>query len=205
MPHTMESHQVLLQPVARWAVLWENTPLNWSQCPPPSIPAGITHQFSIELCSTFTPCLSPIKHWHPICLWISIFHPMIIIRTAYIALPLIIMSNPDTLKSIFKDPSDLEMENLTKPSHILKLKWLIQSLHLLNVTRAPSWHFLLSLSLLLLWVSELTAPTSNDITITSIIPTDPLFPPCVWLLTSSCPSPKWYGLWGLHMEEIVGQ
>ena len=28
-------------------------------------------------------------------------------------------------------------------------------------------------------VSELTAPTSNDITIASIIPTDPLFPPHV--------------------------
>ena len=28
-------------------------------------------------------------------------------------------------------------------------------------------------------VSELTAPTLNDVAIASIIPTDPLFPPCL--------------------------
>jgi len=56
------------------------------------------------------------------------FNPTIIIQTAYIALPLIIMSNPDALKSIFEDALDLEMEDLAKPNCILKLQWSIQPL-----------------------------------------------------------------------------
>jgi len=42
--------------------------------------------------------------------------------TAFIALSFINMSNPDDLKSVFEDTSDIEMKDLTKPKHILKLK-----------------------------------------------------------------------------------
>jgi len=48
--------------------------------------------------------------------------------TAFIAQPSINMSNPDDLKSIFKDPSDIEMEDLPKPKHTLQLKQSFQSL-----------------------------------------------------------------------------
>jgi len=51
-------------------------------------------------------CLSPYDHH----------------QTAFITQPLINMSNPDNLRSIFEDPLDLEMEDLAKPKYILKLK-----------------------------------------------------------------------------------
>jgi len=37
-------------------------------------------------------------------------------QTAFITQPLINMSNPDGLRSIFEDSSDIEMEDLTKPN-----------------------------------------------------------------------------------------
>ena len=43
-------------------------------------------------------------------------------QTVFIAQSLINMSNPDDLKSIFEDPSDIEMDNLSKPNHTLNLK-----------------------------------------------------------------------------------
>jgi len=49
-------------------------------------------------------------------------------QTAFFAQPSINMSNPDDLRSIFEDPLDLEMEDLAKPNHILKLKQSLQSL-----------------------------------------------------------------------------
>src|SRR5882724_1713805 len=38
------------------------------------------------------------------------------------------MSDPDALRSIFKDPMDLEMDDLAKPNPILRLKQSIRSL-----------------------------------------------------------------------------
>src|SRR5882724_6394429 len=99
-----------------------------------------------------------------------------------IALPSINMSNSDALKSIFEDPSDIEMGDLTKPNHILKLQWSIQSLQSTQHEQGP----IMALPIepqptptVPTVVSELTAPTSNDIAIAPIIPTDPLFPPCL--------------------------
>src|SRR5882724_9296761 len=45
------------------------------------------------------------------------------------------MSDPDALRSIFEDHSDLEMDNLAKPNPILKLKLSIQSIRSLQATR----------------------------------------------------------------------
>src|SRR5882724_912804 len=46
--------------------------------------SAIMHQFSTELCSTSDSTLIPIfKHRLPIRPWISIFHPMIIIRIGF--------------------------------------------------------------------------------------------------------------------------
>src|SRR5882724_12386417 len=105
---------------------------------------------------------------------------MIIIRTAFITLPSINMSNPDALRSIFEDPSDLEMDDLAKPKHILKLKQSIRSLQSTQCEQCPimalpidPWPTPMAPTV----VSKLTTPTSNDIAITPIIPTDPLFPP----------------------------
>src|SRR5882724_3799397 len=89
------------------------------------------------------------------------------------------MSNPDVLKSVFRDPSDLEMEDLTKPSHFLKLQQSIQSLQSTQHEQGPIMALPIEHQPTPTVVSKLTAPTSNDITITSIIPTNPLFPPCV--------------------------
>jgi len=97
------------------------------------------HHFSMELLSTSD---FPI---HP---WISIFHPMIIIEQAFITLPLINMSNPDDLKSIFEDPSDIEMEDLSKPNHTLQLKQSSSQFYQpFDVSSAQSWHSPLFLSL----------------------------------------------------------
>jgi len=61
------------------------------------------------------------------------------------------MSNPDDLKSIFEDPSDIEMADLPKHNWTLQLKQSLQSLKSIdqpfNVTVPPSWHSLLFLSL----------------------------------------------------------
>src|SRR5882724_910722 len=93
------------------------------------------------------------------------------------------MSDPDALRSIFKDHSDLEMDNLAKPNPILRMKWSIQSIRSLQATR---WQQCPIMALPIdphptpmvpTVVSKLSAPASNNITIASIIPIDPLFPP----------------------------
>src|SRR5882724_6620170 len=93
------------------------------------------------------------------------------------------MSDPDALRSVFEDHSDLEMDNLTKPNPILKLKWSIQSIRSLQATRHQQCP-IMALPIdpqptptVPIVVSELSAPASNNIAITSGIPTDPLFPP----------------------------
>src|SRR5882724_4756827 len=93
------------------------------------------------------------------------------------------MSDPDALRSIFKDHSDLEMDNLAKPKPILKLKWSIRSIRSLQATRHQQCP-IMALPIdphptptVPTVVSKLSAPASNNIAIASIIPTDPLFPP----------------------------
>jgi len=83
------------------------------------------------------------------------------------------MSDPDALKSIFEDPSDLEMVTSLIPS-ILKLQ---QSINHSSITWHGSAHHGTSLDLLLqypLWFLSLLCYT-NDIAITPIIPTDHYF------------------------------
>src|SRR5882724_3705806 len=109
---------------------------------------AITHHSSMELLSTSDSTLIAIfKHQLPLVHGFPSFtydHH----QTAFIAQPLINMSNPDDLKSLFEDPSDIEMEDLSKPKCTLKLT---QSSSLLNqpfnASSAPSWHSLLFLSL----------------------------------------------------------
>ena len=90
------------------------------------------------------------------------------------------MSDSDALKSVFEDPSDLEMDNLAKPNPILKLQRSIRSLRSTRRRQCPiiappidSQPTPTAPTV----VSELATPASNNIAITPIIPTDPLFPP----------------------------
>ena len=90
------------------------------------------------------------------------------------------MSNPEALQSIFEGPSDLEMDDLAKPKPILKLQQSIRSLWSTQHEQCP----IMALPIdsqptptLPTVVSELSVPASNNISITFIIPTDPLFPP----------------------------
>src|SRR5882724_7109565 len=93
------------------------------------------------------------------------------------------MSDPDALRSIFEDHSDLEMDNLAKPNSFLKLKrslWSIQSLQASRHQQCPIMALPIdpqTTPTVTPVVSELSAPVYNNIAITSIIPTDPLFPP----------------------------
>src|SRR5882724_8344755 len=90
------------------------------------------------------------------------------------------MSDPDALRSVFEDPSDLEMDDLAKPKPILRLKQSIQSLQSTQHEQCP----IMALPIdpqptptVPTVDSELTAPTSNNIAIIPIIPTNPLFTP----------------------------
>jgi len=113
-------------------------------------------------------CLSPYDHH----------------QTAFITQPSINMSNQDDLKSIFKDSSDIEMEDLSKPKCALKLKQSLQSLKPTWLTNQHKQCPIMALPV----VPQLTPmvstvvfqPTLNDIAIAPLIPTDPLFPPCLW-------------------------
>ena len=92
------------------------------------------------------------------------------------------MSNPDSLKSVFKAPSDLEMHDLAKPNPILRLKQSIQSLQATQCQQFPIKGLPIDPQPTLMVptvVSKLTTPTSNDFAIAPIILTDPLFPPCL--------------------------
>ena len=100
---------------------------------------------------------------------------MIIIQTAFSTYPSIIMSDPDALKSLFEDPLDLEMDNLTKPNPnpILRLKQLIWSLQSTRCQQFPI------IALPIDPQPTPMVPTVVSIAIAPIIPTDPLFPPCL--------------------------
>src|SRR5882724_11779120 len=90
------------------------------------------------------------------------------------------MSNPEALRSIFKDHLDLEMDNLAKPNPILKLKQSIQSLQATRHQQCPIMALPIDpqpTPMVPTVVSKLSTPASNNIAIASIIPTDPLFPP----------------------------
>jgi len=93
------------------------------------------------------------------------------------------MSNPDALRSVFEDPMDLEMDGLTKPNPILRLKWSIQSLQSTRHKQCP----IMALPIdpqptptVSTVVSKLSAPASNNIAMAPIIPTNSLFPPRLW-------------------------
>ena len=90
------------------------------------------------------------------------------------------MFDPDALRSVFKDPSDLEMDDLTKPNPILKLQWSIRSLWSTQHEQFPIMALPIDCTPMVpTVVSKLSVPASNNIAIASIIPTDPLFPPCL--------------------------
>ena len=90
------------------------------------------------------------------------------------------MSDPAALRSIFKDPSDLKMDDLAKPNPILRLKWLIRSLRSTQCEQYPIMALPIDPTPTVPTVdSELSVPTSNNIAIAPIIPTNPLFPPCL--------------------------
>jgi len=91
------------------------------------------------------------------------------------------MSDTDAFKSVFEDPSDLEMDDLTKPNPILKLQWSIRITPVYLTQAVPHhgtshWSYSYGTTV----VSELSVPASNNIAIAPIIPTDPLFPPHLW-------------------------
>src|SRR5882724_5503157 len=93
------------------------------------------------------------------------------------------MSNPDALRSVFKNPLYLEINNLAKPKPILRLKWSIQSIRSLQATCRQQCP-IMALPIdpqptptVPTVVSKLSAPASNNIAIASIIPTNPLLPP----------------------------
>src|SRR5882724_10485206 len=74
------------------------------------------------------------------------------------------------------------MDDLAKPNPILRLKQSIRSLQSTQHQQFP----IMALPIdpqptptVPTVVSELSAPASNNIAITSIIPTNPLFPPCL--------------------------
>ena len=90
------------------------------------------------------------------------------------------MSNSDALRSVFEDPSYLEMDDLAKPNPILKLQRSIRSLQSTQHRQCP----IIALPIdsqptptVTPVVSELVALVYNNVAIASIIPTDPLFPP----------------------------
>src|SRR5882724_5290314 len=93
------------------------------------------------------------------------------------------MSDPDALISVFEDHLDLEMDNLAKPKPILRLKWSIQSIQSLQATRCQQCPIMAlpidpqPTPMVPTVVSKLSVPTSNNIAIAPIFPTDPLFPP----------------------------
>src|SRR5882724_9831013 len=95
------------------------------------------------------------------------------------------MSDPDALRSIFEDHLDLEMDNLAKPNPILKLKRSIRSIRSLQATCRQQCPIMAlpidpqTTPTVPTVVSKLSASASNNIAIASIIPTDPLFPPCL--------------------------
>src|SRR5882724_3797687 len=89
------------------------------------------------------------------------------------------MSNPDALRSIFEDPSDLEMDDLPKPKCILKLKQSILSLQSIQREQCPIMALPIDPQPTSMVPTVVSWPTSNDTAIASIIPTNPLFPPCL--------------------------
>ena len=75
---------------------------------------------------------------------------------------------------------DLEMDDLTKPNPILRLKWSIRSIWSTQCEQCPIMALPIdpqTTPMVPIVDSKLSAPASNNIAIASIIPTDPLFPP----------------------------
>ena len=89
------------------------------------------------------------------------------------------MSDPDALRYIFEDPSDLKMNNLTKPKCTLKLSQSFGSLKSIRCQQFPIMAFPIDPQPTPMVPTVVSQCTSNDTAITSSIPTDPLFPPCL--------------------------
>ena len=85
------------------------------------------------------------------------------------------MSNPDDLKSVFEGSSDIEMEDLSKPNHILKLKQSFQSLKSTQHMQCPIMALHIDPEPTPTVPTVVSQPTSSDISIAPIIPTDPYF------------------------------
>jgi len=81
------------------------------------------------------------------------------------------MSDPDALRSIFEDPSDLEMDNLAKPIPSSDWNSQFNLSGLLDVSSAPSWHFPWSsaYSYSTYCGFQASVPASNNIAIAPII------------------------------------
>jgi len=104
-----------------------------------------------------TPCLSIFKHQLPIHPWISIFHLTIIIKqpsshSYWSTCPIQI-----TLGPYLRIPQTLRWKTSPSPNVPSSCYSPFDHSGLLNVSSAPSWHFLLILSLLLwypLWFTS---------------------------------------------------
>src|SRR5882724_7167038 len=85
------------------------------------------------------------------------------------------MSNPDDLKSVFKDPSDIEMEDLSKPTCTFQLKQSLQSLKPIQSTiqckQCPIMALPVVPQLTPMAPTVVSKPSLNDISITPLIPT----------------------------------
>jgi len=95
-------------------------------------------------------------------------------QTEFITQPLISMSNPDDLNSIFKDPSDIKMEDLSKPKQTLQLKQSLCMITQVNSINHSTWavpHY---------GTPCCSSAYPNDNPIISIILTEPLFLPWQW-------------------------
>ena len=97
--------------------------------------------------------------------------------TAFITQPLIKMSNLDDLKSIFEDPSDIEMKDLAKPKHTFKLSQSFWSLKSTWCKQCPIMALPIDPQPTPMVPTVVSEPTLNDIAIAPLIPTNLLSPP----------------------------
>ena len=91
--------------------------------------------------------------------------------TAFITQPLINMSNPDDLRSVFKDPSDIEIHQAQMYPQVVTVLLSTQC------KQDPIMALPIDPQLTPMVPTVVYQPTSNYISITPIIPTNPLFPP----------------------------
>jgi len=144
----------------------------------------ITHHFSLDYVQFLTLCFYLFKHWTPhssMDFHLSTQRSSLNSPTSYCHS----LSCPTLMPSIcFWSPSYF-INGRSSPNPVAFSVANSQFDHsgLLATSSAPSWHFLLILSLLLqypLWFPSLLCLHSTDFFHAPIIPTDPLFPPHQW-------------------------